>query len=82
MTLTSDNFQQYEIRKQGKQVAITDTVGFAEALVVLVEKLNEVMEFVTIEGEEVDDESPEDRDPFDPADGRIGGYSVGQLRPS
>lgn len=59
MTLTSDKFQQYEIRKQGKRVAITDTVGFAEALVVLAEKLTEAMAFVSVEGADDDTHTEE-----------------------
>ncbi len=48
----NDNVQQFHIYQPGPQVAISDTVGFTEALIVLVEKLNEVMDFVSVEGED------------------------------
>ena len=46
---------QFHIMKPGKQVVISDTVGFAEALIELAEKLTVVMAFVSIEGEDEKD---------------------------
>ncbi len=47
--------QELHIYKPGKQVVISDTVGFTEALIELAEKLTEVMEFVSIECEHDDE---------------------------
>ncbi len=59
--LAGGDLQQFEIRKPGKRVTISDTVRFTEALIELAEKLSEVMAFVSVEGEGENDLTKEER---------------------